>query len=198
MARDVLYYAFSGKERKMEVDAKEPVADGEAAAIRRCWYVLHVKPRTEKKAMRFLQRYGCFRHLPVYVKITKVQRRKVRRELPLFPGYVFTRLNPDERLKMLQTNLLVRPIPVPHPREMIHQLRQIARAGRGMPEMRPVNHLCMEGDLVRVAYGPMRGTEGYVRRDGAHATLCLNVEILGSSVEMSIAPGDVEKVGGQA
>ena len=90
------------------------------------WYVLHVKPRTEKKVVAYLASYGFFRYLPVYVKVTKVQRRKVRTELPLFPGYVFTRLDADGRLKMLRTNLLVRTIPVARPREMIHKLRQIA------------------------------------------------------------------------
>ena len=155
--------------------------------------MLHVKPRTEKKVMRFLEGYGYFRHLPLYVKVTKVQRRKVRRELPLFPGYVFTRLLPEERLRMLQTNLLVRTIPVPHPREMIHQLRQISHASRVAADIRPVNPF-RAGDYVRVKYGPMRGMEGYVKREGAKATICLNLEILGAAVETSISPADLEKV----
>ena len=166
--------------------------DREHPAVRK-WFVLHVKPRTEKKMMVYLQRYGCFRHLPTYVKVTKVQRRKVKRELPLFPGYVFTRLSPEERLKILQTNLVVNPIPVPRPREMIHQLRQIAHAARGRPDMRPAK-MFKAGDYVRVKYGPLRGTEGYVRREGAHATLCLNVEILGAAVEVSIAAEDLERL----
>ena len=159
---------------------------------RRTWYVLHVKPRTEKKAVDFLRSYGYFHYLPVYLKITKVQRRKVRRELPLFPGYVFTRLFPDERIKMLQTNLIVHTITVPDPRSMVHQLRQVSRALRAKSEVRTA-HLFKVGDFVRVKYGPLRGTEGYVKREGAHATLCLNVEILGSAVEISISPEDIEK-----
>jgi len=161
--------------------------------MKRDWYVLHVKPRTEKKVAQYLDLYGYFRHLPVYIKVTKVQRRKVRRELPLFPGYVFTRLLPEERIKMLQTNLLVHTILVAQPRKMIHQLRQIAHAARGQPEMRPV-HPFKAGDYVRIMYGPMRGTEGYVKRDGPHATLCLNVDMLGMAVEMSVSPADIEKV----
>ena len=168
-----------------------PVSDETPA--RRSWYVLHVKPRTEKKVM--LRLSGCcgFRYLPLLVKITKVQRRKVRREVPVFPGYVFARLSPDERVNMLKTNLLVRTIFVTRPREMIHQLRQIAHAGRGNGEMRPTNPF-KAGDYVRVKYGPMRGTEGYVKREGAKATICLNVAILGLAVEMSISPEDVELV----
>ncbi len=157
------------------------------------WYVLHVKPRTEKKVVAYLASYGCFRYLPVYVKVTKVQRRKVRTELPLFPGYVFTRLDADGRLKMLRTNLLVRTIPVARPREMIHQLRQIARMARGAPVVYTGSQFKV-GDLVRVTSGPFRGLEGYIRREGAAATIVVNLDILGQSVATSISPGDCEMV----
>ena len=73
--------------------------------MKRVWYVLHVKPRTEKKTEERLKLYRLWHHLPVYRKITREQRRKVVRELPLFPGYVFACMNADERLRMLQTNL---------------------------------------------------------------------------------------------
>ena len=36
----------------------------------RNWFVLHVKPRTEKKTMLYLERYGCFRYLPLVLKVT--------------------------------------------------------------------------------------------------------------------------------
>ena len=163
--------------------------------MRREWYVLHVKPRTEKKVMTWLAHYGYFRYLPLLVKVTKVQRRKVRRELPLFPGYVFTRLSPDDRVKMLRTNLLVRTIPVPRPREMIHQLRQINRALKAAgPELKRIAHTFKAGDYVRVKQGALRGTEGYVKYDGSQAHVCLNVEILGAAVEIAISPFDIEKI----
>lgn len=158
--------------------------------------MLHVKPRTEKKVVEYLDVYRCFRHLPLYVKITRVQRRKVRRELPLFPGYVFTRLTPEERVRMLQTNLIVRTIFVERPRPMIHQLRQIARVTRAAAhQVRPANPYKV-GDYVRVVHGAFRGTEGYIKREGANASICLNVDILGTAVEVSISPEDVEKVNG--
>ena len=172
---------------KLVLETDEPPA-------RRVWYVLHVKPRTEKKVMLYLERYRCFRYLPVVVKITKIQRRKVRRECPVFPGYVFTRLSPEERVEMLKTNLLVRTITVTNPRQMIHQLRQVEHATKSTSGIRRVNPF-KAGDYVRVKFGPMRGVEGYVRREGPNATICLNVEILGAAVEMSISPDDVEKVG---
>ena len=159
--------------------------------MKRPWYVLHVKPRTEKKVESFLRAYGFFRYLPCWTKVVKIQRRKVVTELPLFPGYVFTRLSPDERMKMLRTNLLVRTIPVDEPRLMVHQLRQVARALKGERPVKVV-HSFKAGDLVRVKYGPFRGMEGYIKREGAKETLVMNVEILGQAVETSVFPEDLE------
>ena len=165
------------------------------AGLRR-WLVLHVKPRTEKKAMQRLARCKGFHYLPLYVKVTRVQRRKVRRELPLFPGYVFAHLSPAECSDTLRSNLVVRTILDPFPRETVRQLRQIARTARAVPEIRPLKQLFKEGERVVVKYGPLRGTIGYVRRDEGRATLCINVDILGSSVAVSVSPGDIEKIEG--
>ena len=159
----------------------------------RIWYVLHVKPRTEKKVMLYLERYRGFRYLPLVLKVTKVQRRKVRRYIPVFPGYVFSRLSPEDRIEMLKTNLIVRTISVPNPREMIHQLRQIEHAARHVTNLRRVNPF-KEGDYVRVVSGPLYGTEGYVRREGANAMICLNVEILGAAVELAVSSENLEKI----
>ena len=161
--------------------------------MRRLWYVLHVKPRTEKKTAEYLRQYRLWHHLPLYRKVTRVQRRKVVRELPLFPGYVFARLNPLERVLMLRTNLVVRTIDVPRPREMIHQLRQIAHAGRAGKEVRKVEKFTV-GEPVRVTQGPFYGIEGYIKKDEGKTMIVLNVEILGQAVALSILPSWCEKM----
>ena len=120
--------------------------------------------------------------------------RKVRVQMPLFPGYVFTRLSPEERIRMLQTNLLVRTIYVDRPRTMIHQLRQVNRATKRPAEMKRIAGTFKAGEYVRVVSGLMRGTEGYVKYDGTKAVLCLNVEILGQCVEVVVSPDCVERV----
>ena len=50
----------------------------------RTWYVLHVKPRTEKAVNDQLAILRVFHYLPLVRKETKVQRRKVVRFLPVF------------------------------------------------------------------------------------------------------------------
>ena len=159
----------------------------------RTWYVLHVKPRTEKVVNDHLASLRVFHYLPIVRKETKVQRRKVVRFLPVFPGYVFTRLSPEERMTILRTQHIVRTIEVTDPRRMIHQLRQVEHASRLPTDLKLVERFT-EGEYVKVVSGPLRGLEGQVKRVGAQTSLILTVDILGRALEASVAPGDLEKI----
>lgn len=160
--------------------------------MKRDWYVLKTKPRAEKKVARWLEFYKFFCHLPLTMHVRKSSRgRKVKTMLPLFPGYVFSKLTPEERVTMLKTNLIVKTIAVQQPRQMIHQLRQIKNATRRTSDVK-VTHNFQTGQLVRIKSGVMRGLEGYVKREGPDATLCINVDILSSTVEVAISPADLE------
>ena len=156
--------------------------------------MLHVKPRTEKKMVVFLSHDRLWHYLPLWTKVRRVQRRKVRTEVPVFPGYVFARLDSASRVAMLKTNLIVRVIQVQNERMLIHQLRQVVHAGRRATEVRRVP-IFKKGDLVRVTQGPFYGVEGYIRRDTGGTSVVLNVDILGQAVAVTISPSDCEKVG---
>ena len=160
---------------------------------RRTWYVLHVKPRTEKMVNDHLATLRVFHYLPLVRKETKVQRRKVVRYLPVFPGYVFTRLFPEERLTIIRTQHIVRTIDVTDPRRMIHQLRQVEHACRLPADIRLAESFAA-GEYVKVVSGPLRGLEGQVRRVGKATCIVLTVDILGRAIEATVAPGDLERL----
>ena len=160
---------------------------------RRTWYVLHVKPRTEKKVDDFLSCLRVFHYLPLVRKVSKVQRRRVVRHLPVFPGYVFARLFPEERFRVLETKQVVRTIEVDNPRRMIHQLRQVEHASRLSTDMRVVETF-EPGERVKVVSGPLRGLEGQVQRKGGAATLIMTVDILGRALEAAVSPTDLQKL----
>ena len=158
---------------------------------RRAWYVLHVKPRTEKKVDDFLAALRVFHYLPLLRKETRVQRRKVVRFLPVFPGYVFTRISQEERAQVFGTRNIVRMISVAQPRLMIHQLRQVEHARRLPVDLRLVESFS-EGEYVKVVSGPLCGLEGQVRRVGNSATIVLSVDILGRAIEASVDLRDIK------
>lgn len=164
-----------------------------AAAMRRTWYVLHVKPRAEKKVDECLSALRVFHYLPVFKKVSKVQRRRVVRYLPMFPGYVFTRLSQDERSRVLGTHQVVHAIEVLQARRMIHQLRQIRRAVMLPADLKVVQNFDV-GECVRVVSGPLCGVEGRVVRRGAEFKLVLSIDILGRALEVSVLPTDLQKL----
>lgn len=161
--------------------------------VPRSWYVLHVKPRTEKKLAVYMRRYRLWHYLPLYRNVVRKQRRKVVNFLPIFPGYLFASMNPVERNLILQTNLVVRTIKPIRPRELIHQLRQIAKVGKKDGQMRKVD-LFAAGERVRVIAGPFYGVEGIIKTDEGGTVIVLNVEILGQAVAVKISPSDCEKI----
>ena len=163
---------------------------------RRTWYVLHVKPRAEKKVDDFLAALRVFHYLPLLRKETRVQRRKVVRFLPAFPGYVFTRLSQEERAQVFRARNIVRTISVAQPRRMIHQLRQVEHALRLPADLRVVEHFTA-GEYVKVVSGPLRGLEGQVRRAGNSMSIVLTVDILGQAIEASVDRRDVKHLDGR-
>src|SRR6185369_14187890 len=67
------------------------------------WFALAVRPRHEKTVTRMLVNKGYETFLPLYAKEHKYSGRVRSFELPLFPGYAFSRFDPAARLPILTT-----------------------------------------------------------------------------------------------
>ncbi|HRT08664.1 MAG TPA: UpxY family transcription antiterminator, partial [Candidatus Paceibacterota bacterium] len=61
------------------------------------WFVAHTRPRREKKLVEYCQRQGFATTLPCYKSVHKYRGKTVTFDKPLFPGYVFLRLEPTQR-----------------------------------------------------------------------------------------------------
>jgi len=162
----------------------------EENAITGRWYAVHVKPRTEKKMQVMMRKQHIWNWLPVQTKVRKVQRRTIRTEFPIFPGYVLARLDEAERIEVLKTNLVASMVHILKPRPVIHQLRQIAKAVRREREIRMVPIGWAVGERVCIAHGPLKGIEGCVMERDSKATLVISVEAFGGAVAVMLSPED--------
>ena len=157
------------------------------------WKVLFVKPRTEKKVSEYCDLFGIRHYLPLRQKKRIVQRRKVFVNLPLFPGYVFVRLPPEQRLLILETNLLVRIIQPLQPRKMMRDLVMVRRALRVNPQAVTTRPLT-KGMRIRIIAGPFMGVEGLVARLSAKTKVVLNVEMIGQAIAVETDADFVERI----
>ena len=55
------------------------------------WYVLYTLPRSEKKVNEKLLEKKYISYLPLHCSIREWRNRKIKTEIPLFPGYVFVK-----------------------------------------------------------------------------------------------------------
>ncbi|MCL1921896.1 MAG: hypothetical protein FWG50_12630 [Kiritimatiellaeota bacterium] len=155
------------------------------------WKVIFVKPRTEKKLSEYCGLYGIRYYLPLRKKTRIVQRRKVTVDLPLFPGYVFVRLHPSQRLALLQSNLIVRILEPLKPRRLLRDLVMVRRALRVNPHVLTTRPLT-KGRLVRIMAGPFMGIEGRVTRITPKMKVVLNVDMIGQAIAVEIEADFVE------
>jgi transcriptional antiterminator RfaH len=164
------------------------------------WYAIHVRSNFERQVVQFLRgRRGPETFLPTY----RIRSRRAGAtqpvERPLFPGYLFARLEVlgEERIAVLQAPGVVRLVefggrPAVVDDETIRSLRIIVS---GPAEARP-HPLLREGQAVHVVNGPFAGAAGRLSRSrGRKPRLVVTIEILGRAAAVAVDLADVEPFG---
>jgi len=163
-----------------------------ATATQARWYAVYTRANHERRvAGQFAEReVECF--LPEYESVRKWKDRKVRLQLPLFPGYLFVHMALLERLRVLQVPGVVRLVgfkgsPAPMPEEDVNRIREFLRQGwRAKPH--PYLQVGRRASVVR---GPLVGLEGIVARRKNHSRLVLSFDLIQRSMAVEMEEGDL-------
>jgi transcriptional antiterminator RfaH len=152
------------------------------------WYVVQSKPREEERALYFLKERGLETYLP-RMEVAKIRGSKsVRKEKPLFPGYLFCRFNKEESVAHVRWTKGVKRIlpqnvnPIPVEDEVvktIHSLQQKDGIIR--------KQLLQKNDRIRIARGPMKDVLGifeYWTSDRGRVRVLLNFVNYQASVNL--------------
>jgi len=151
------------------------------------WFALQVRTRHETAIASFLQAKGYEQFLPLYnVKKRWSDRVKVI-ESPLFPGYLFCRLDPQYRLPVLKTPGVIQivgynRIPVPIEDTEIQGIQTLVASG--LPTQ-PWPFLAA-GDPVQIESGSLRGLKGIVVKLKENSRLVVSITLLRRSVAVEI------------
>jgi transcription antitermination factor NusG len=160
------------------------------------WFAIQVRPRAEKLVAYILENKGFEGLLPVYSVHRQRSDRVVEIELPLFPGYLFCRLDLTRRLLPLFTipgvvRLLgVGQTPLPIDDKEIEAVRTILKSGcAALPWPMP-----KEGERVCIENGPLRGLEGVLVGKKKDTRLVVSVTLLQRSISVEIDADSVRPV----
>lgn len=150
------------------------------------WWVLQLRPRTEKKLMSRLTRQGVRFHCPLFAKQYRSPAGRARTSfLPVFNGYVFLFGDWDDRHFAYRTDYVARDQQVKHRDEFLRDLRQIRGAlTSGVPLLQEPK--LEEGQKVLVKSGPFMGYRGTVVRRQGETRLVLSVDFIEQGISMTI------------
>ncbi|NLL84215.1 MAG: hypothetical protein GX230_08270 [Lentisphaerae bacterium] len=155
------------------------------------WQVLFLKPRSEKKVAEVCSIYGIPHYLPLRTVPRVSQRRRFNVTLPLFPGYIFAAVTPENRMPILRTNHLIRTLTPRHSVSLLRDLVQVRRALAITPDLQPVVEL-VTGQKIRIKSGPFMGAEGVVERLASSMRVVLTVNMIGQGVSVTAKRSQVE------
>lgn len=163
-----------------------------AAYVTPFWYAAHTCANHEKRVAEQLAGRGVEYFLPLYEAVRRWTDRKVRLQLPLFPGYVFVRLPLAQRLSVLQAPGVARLVgfgdtPAPLADAEIEALR---KGWQGQIKMQPHPYI-REGQKLRILRGPLAGMDGTLLRRKGSLRLVLSIELIMRSVIVDVDAKDI-------
>ena len=151
------------------------------------WFAILARTGRERTATMLLENAGYECYLPVSKFIRRWSDRMKEVEVPLFPGYLFCRMNQHNRLPVLMTPGVIQIVgvgktPIPVEEQEIVAIQRVGKSG--LPTM-PWPYLEV-GNVVRIEEGPLDGLTGIVLKIKSGLKLVLSVSLLQRSVAVEI------------
>jgi len=151
------------------------------------WFAVQIRTRREALAAEYLDGKGYEWFLPLYKARRPWSDRIKELDVPLFPGYLFCRFNPQHRLPILKTPGVIQivgcnRVPIPVDDGEIAAIQKLISSG--LPNQ-PWPFLSA-GDRVRIESGPLRGAEGILTTFKGNHRLVLSISLLQRSVAVDI------------
>jgi transcription antitermination factor NusG len=156
------------------------------------WYVACTLARHEKAVADRLRSRDIETYLPLYRAVRRWGKRRVTLDVPLFPGYIFVRMQITRKARILEHPGVVRLVGLngkatPLVDEDIDKLRASLKACKAEPYP-----YLSAGRRVRIKSGPLEGVEGtIIRRKGA-LRLVVQIDLIQRAVLLELDAVDAQ------
>ncbi len=160
------------------------------------WFAVRVRSNQERVTLLHLRERGYERFAPSYKSERRWSDRKKEIDQLLFPGYIFCRFDPGDRLGVLTVPGVVDLVgfgktPEPIPEQEIERVRRMVESGLLVTPYPFLN----VGQTVLIEGGPLNSVEGIlVELKGKHR-LVVSINLLQRSVSAEVDRRSVRPVG---
>ena len=157
------------------------------------WFALRVRSRCEKVVASTARSKGFEDFLPLHRRRQHWSDRSKWVEVPLFPGYLFCRLNPEDRFSLLTIRGVMHIVGVGRIPEPVdeQEILAIQHAVRSDAAVEPWPFL-EAGQRVRLSNGPLAGLEGILVSTEEQLRVVVGLSVLKRSVAVKVEPDWVE------
>jgi transcription antitermination factor NusG len=173
----------------------EPLLEKAIQSERLSWYAVQTRARHEKTIAYRLREQGIPAFLPLVREMHRWSDRLKAVESPLFNCYLFAKLVPDSRFRVLRLDGVLQLVGgggegIAIPEEQIEVIRILVE---GKLPMRPYPFLRI-GQRVRIRSGALNGVEGILISHNGDQNLVISVDAMHRSLAVRIAGYQVEPI----
>lgn len=160
------------------------------------WWVLHVNSNHEKRVVQHLVARAVDCYLPLYTERKRWTDRPVIVQRPLFPGYVFTRFTPQERISVISTPGVFQVLgDSAHDRVSAEEMEKIRAGLAGGVRLLP-HAGAVVGTRVLVCNGIFAGAQGVVKELRHQCRVVLSVGSVQQFFSLEVHMDDLELLRG--
>src|SRR5258708_7198592 len=159
------------------------------------WYAAYTSANHEKRVALQLGQRSVEHFLPLYDSVRRWKDRRMKLQLPFFPGYVFVRLALRDRLQVLQVPGVAKLVgfnglPSALPDSEIEAI-QTCLARKACLEPHPYVQV---GRRVRVKAGPLEGLEGIMVRKKNRVRFVISLDLIQRSAAVEVEATDLQPI----
>jgi transcription antitermination factor NusG len=160
------------------------------------WYVLTTKPRFEKKVNQGLDKVNIINYLPLHKKLRIWNDRKKWVDMPLFPSYIFVKIDERNRNNVFEVSGIVKYITQCGKVSILkeEEIERIERLCSYLGEIEVERRKIKVGEEVEIISGHFAGFKGQVISSKGKCRCCISIPGIDSYASIDIDKEDIQKV----
>lgn len=157
------------------------------------WFAVYTASHHEKDVAERLSDHQVEAFLPLYTESRQWSKRKpIELHLPLFPNYIFVRIDSTRRVTVLATPGVLSIVGSPHKSWELPEWEIAAlRIGLKTRKIRPYPRIVI-GERVRIKAGVLAGLEGVIIREKQNLRMVVSLDQIMRSVAIEVGAEELE------